>query len=293
MLLAACSGGSTTAPEPNDGLTIVATTSIIGGLVEDLVGDDATVTVLIGAGVDPHGYAASAAVARDLRQADLVVTNGLGLEASLADTLDAAIGDGANVLELGPLVDPRRLPEGVDPHFWLDPERVAEIMGPLGEAIATADIDGTVDWAARAAAAQDELADIDAEVSEILAVVQPEDRVLVTNHDAFGYFADRYGFEVIATLIPGTSTQADPSAGSFSQLAALIRDRDVPAIFTESSTSPRLAEALAEEVGRDVTVVTLFTESLGDAASGADGYRGLMTTNARAIADALTTGASR
>lgn len=284
-LLGGCA--STTGPAAT-GPKIVVTTSILGSLVEELAQGDADVSVLIGPGIDPHGYAPSAASARAIRGADLVVANGLGLEASLTDTLEAAEQDGANVLRLGELVDPRTFPgEDVpDPHFWLDPVRVRDVVGRLADALAATGA-SDVDWASRATAMEVDIDDLDREVSGILAVIPDEDRLLVTNHDAFGYFADRYDLEVIGTVIPGSSTQADTSAAGFADLAALIRSTGVRAIFTESSSSPRLSQALADEVGADVAVVTLYTESLGDSQTSADNYHDLMVTNARTIADAL------
>jgi zinc/manganese transport system substrate-binding protein len=112
-------------------------------------------------------------------------------------------------------------------------------------------------------------------------------RVLVTNHDALGYFADRYGFEVVGTVIPGISTQAAADAADFAALATTVRDRGVPAIFAETTSSTALADALAAEVGRDVAVVTLYTGSLGPPDSGADTYVGMLETDAHRIADAL------
>ena len=108
----------------------------------------------------------------------------------------------------------------------------------------------------------------------------------MTNHDVFGYFADRYGFEVLGAVIPGGSTLAEPSASDLADLAALMVARHVPAVFADASSPARLAEALAAE-GADVTVVELYTESLGPAGSAGDTYIGMMRTNAERIAAAL------
>jgi zinc/manganese transport system substrate-binding protein len=111
-------------------------------------------------------------------------------------------------------------------------------------------------------------------------------RTLVTNHEVFGYFADRYGFDVVGAVIPAGTTQAEPSAEQLAELADTIEERGVPAIFVETSSPTRLADALAEEVG-DVDVVELFSESLGDEGSGGETYAAMMRTNATRIADAL------
>jgi zinc/manganese transport system substrate-binding protein len=112
----------------------------------------------------------------------------------------------------------------------------------------------------------------------------------VTNHDVFAYFADRYGFEVIGAVIPSTSTQAEPSAGDLDALATTVRQAGVPAIFADTASPRRLADALAAEAGSDVTVVPLYSESLGPPGSDGATYAGMMRTNATRIADALGAG---
>jgi zinc/manganese transport system substrate-binding protein len=139
----------------------------------------------------------------------------------------------------------------------------------------------------RAAAYIAELRALDAEVEATLAVVPPERRKLVTNHDVFAYFADRYGFEVVGAVIPATTTQASASAADIDALAATIAAEGVPAIFADTSSPEDLADTLASEVGGEVAVVALYSESLGEAGSGADTYAGMMRTNAARIAEAL------
>ncbi len=138
----------------------------------------------------------------------------------------------------------------------------------------------------RAAAYVTELQELDGEVEATLAAVPAERRKLVTNHDVFGYFADRYGFEVVGAVIPATTTQAAPSAGEIDELAAIITAEGVPAIFADTSSPEGLADTLADEVG-DIEVVELFSESLGDEGSGADTYAGMVRTNATRITEAL------
>jgi len=133
----------------------------------------------------------------------------------------------------------------------------------------------------------DELERLDAEVEETLAAVPAERRKLVTNHDVFAYFADRYEFEVIGAIIPGGGTGSEPSAGELASLAATITEEGVPAIFADSSSPTKLADALADEVGSDVRVVELFTESLQPDDPDGDSYMDMVTTNARRIAEAL------
>jgi zinc/manganese transport system substrate-binding protein len=139
----------------------------------------------------------------------------------------------------------------------------------------------------QAAAYVDELTALDAEMEATLAAVPADRRKLVTNHEVLGYFAQRYGFEVIGAVIPTGTTQAAPSAGELDELAHTIEEAGVPAIFAETSSPTRLADSLADEVG-EVQVVELYTESLGPDGSAGDTYAGMMRSDAEQIADALS-----
>ena len=294
-----CAATARTTPAASDGRPqVVVTTSILGDLVARVAGTQAAVEVLMGPGQDPHAFAPSARQVQDLHAADLVVANGLGLEAAVDDVLEAVEADGVPVLHLAehldplaPAEDPDEHEEGHDhadgdPHVWFDPTRMAAGVGVIAEAL---DEVAAGDWTARADAVAADLRDLDEQVAEVLAVVPPACRRLVVNHDTLRYLAHRYGLEVVATVLPGTSTGAEPSARDFARTVALVRDAGVPAIFVETTTSRRLADALAHEVAGQVAVVELFTGSLGPPGSGADTYRGLLTTDAHRIADALTT----
>jgi zinc/manganese transport system substrate-binding protein len=172
-----------------------------------------------------------------------------------------------------------------DPHIWMDPLRVADAAELIAEELAN--LDSSVDWMANATAYADELRALDAEVVSMLAGVPEEGRKLITNHEAFGYFADRYGFEVVGTVIPGGSTLADPSSAELAGLVEVLIDEGVNVIFAETIDPSALAEAIAAEV-EGVAVVELFTGSLGASGSGAETYIDLIRTNATRIADALS-----
>lgn len=287
MLAGACGGE---ADGDSEGMTVVATTTVLGDVVANVVGDAATVEVLMPVGVDPHAFQPSAEQAASLTRADLVVANGLGLEEGLADVLEAAAGDGANVLEIGPLVDPLPFAAdadlgGLDPHVWLDPVRMANAARIIGAALT--EVDGSRDWESSAAAYAGKLLATDDTVASLLQVVPEQRRVIVTNHRAFGYFAERYGFRIVGTIIPGGSTMGEPSSAELAGLVRTIEVEGVPAIFTETTESSVLAEAVADELGRDVAVVELYTGSLGEPGSGADTLIGMLETNAQRIAEAL------
>jgi zinc/manganese transport system substrate-binding protein len=279
-VISGCDAGS-----GKDGtITVVATTSIWGDVAARVVGPDGEVVTLIPRGADAHDYQASPQQAASLREADLVVVNGLGLEEGLQEALSAAATDGANVLGIAPLLDPRPLGDGADPHVWFDPSRVAE----AAQLIATrlVEIDPEVDWAARADAYGVELDELDVEIETILGVVEPERRKLVTNHDSLGYFADRYGFQVVGVVIPGGSTLSQPSSAQLAELVSRIEEEAVPAIFAETSSPTDLAEAVAAETD-GVAVVELHTESLGAPDSTTGTLLGMLWANAERIADAL------
>lgn len=280
---------------------VVATTTILGDVVASIVGEDAVVEVLIPVGADPHDYQASAAQIAELNSASLVVANGLGLEEGLEDTLEAAESDGVPVLEVGPLLDPLPLQSpgshdqgdeeaagGFDPHVWLDPLRMAEAAGLIAGRLA--EIDAGTDWEGRAEAYAAELARVDEQIFEELSIIPEEERLLVSNHQSLGYFANRYGFEVVGVVIPGGSTLADPSSAQLAELVETMRREGVLAIFAETTEPGALAEAVAAELGDDVEVVRLFTESLGEPGSGAATLVGMLRTNAGLITDALAPG---
>jgi zinc/manganese transport system substrate-binding protein len=308
LAVAGCGGDGGAEPTGECGDTlVVATTTVLGDVVRQIVGDQGRVEVLMPVGADPHSFQASAAQAASLRQADLVVANGAGLEGGLQDVIAAAAADGVAVIEAASFVE--LLPfeahedegeahehEGedhehedgtVDPHLWTDPARMAEVAAGIGEALAAADPACAAVHRAAAAAYAEELLDLDAEIEASLAAVPPEQRKLLTNHHALGYFADRYGFEVIGAIIPGGATLAEPSPADLAELVDILRQAGVRAIFAETTQSADLAEALAAELGGQVAVVSLYTGSLGEAGSGADTYIGMQRSNAERIAAAL------
>ena len=288
VLLAVSACGSTPAGEGKP--LVVVSTTVLGDLVAAVAGDDAGVEVLMPIGVDPHDFQPSAQQIGRIAAADLVVLNGLGLEERLAAAIDGAVGSGVTILEVAPAVDP--LPwsaddsgGSLDPHVWLDPVRMADAAGLVASALAA--IDPAGDYLARGAAYAATLRDVDREIEQILADIPAAERLLVTNHAAFAYFAARYRFEVVGVVIPGGSTLAEPSSAQLAALVAVIRDRGVPAIFAETTQPTDLAAAIAAEAGTDVAVVQLFSESLGEPGTPAATLAGMLLENARRIAAAL------
>ncbi len=285
-----------------DGLpTVVVTTNILGDVVTELTGGAVDVITVMPVGADPHDFQASAQQVAQMVAADALIVNGEGFEEGLLEVIETAEADGVPVYAAISTVSPVEFGEGghdhddheghdhsgTDPHFFTDPARMAVAVDGIASFL-IANVDGLdADTVSAAAAAyHQELEALDDEVAELIASIPLANRVLVTNHEVFGYFADRYGFEVAGTVIPAGSTVDGSSAGALAELAALIEAEGVPAIFSDVSASDQLAQALAEEVG-DIAVVELFTESLGDADSEGSTYIDMIRTNAERIAGAL------
>jgi zinc/manganese transport system substrate-binding protein len=282
--LTGCSAGTEDRP------LVVVTTNVLGDVVQNVVGDEAEVMVLMRPNADPHSFEISAREAGRILDADLVVSNGLGLEEGLQQHLDTAAEAGVATLVAGDVIDTVDYSGGaVDPHFWTDPGRVADVARAVAAAVEET-VPG-VDPAAIAASADAYVADLDAleaEMETAFAVIPDDGRNLVTNHHVFGYLADRFGFTVVGAVIPGGSTLAAPSASDLRDLVDAISEAGVPTIFAESSQPDRLVQVLADEAGVDVAVTELFTESLSEPGAGADTYLTMMRTNTQRIATGLS-----
>lgn len=291
---ASCSDASEPAP-PDDRPLIVATTSILGDVVRGAFGGSVAVETLIPAALDPHSFRPSPQHAARLREASLVVANGLGLEGAFLDVLSSARDDGVSVLFVGDLIDSPRRGDAFgdtgagtsDPHFWLDPRLMAQVLEHLGDELARVAPDRAGTWRDAAASYGVSLLELDAEIRELLSPIPQASRKLITNHDALGYFADAYGFTIVGTVIPGGTTVAEPSASDLADLVEIIRREQISAIFADTTRPARLAEVVAQETGRPIEVVELYTGSLGEPGSGADTYPGYLITNATLIAQAL------
>jgi zinc/manganese transport system substrate-binding protein len=301
--------------------TIVVTTNILGDVVSEVVGESANVVTIMPVGADPHDFQASAQEVDVMVNADALIVNGEGFEEGLLDVIENATDEGVATFEAMSVVESLEFGasghdhgeeehgdeehgdeehgdettdeehdhdhSGVDPHFFTDPMRMAAAVDGIVAFLQT-EIDfadpAAVD--ASAAAYIAELDAVDAEVEGLVALIPEERRVLVTNHEVFGYLADRYGFEIVGVVIPGGSTTDSVSAGELAELAEVIEAEGVPAIFTDTSSSDQLVQTLAAEVG-DIAVVALFTESLGEAGSDGETYLDMVRSNGQRIADAL------
>ncbi|GLY29768.1 zinc ABC transporter substrate-binding protein AztC [Kineosporia sp. NBRC 101731] len=287
LSLAGCtqSGGS-------DGPQVVVTTNILGNVVEEVLGDQARVTTLMQPNADPHSFEISARQAALMDDADLVVSNGLGLEEGLQQHLDRAAKTGAPMLVAGDVINVVPYASGdaagtPDPHFWTDPAAMLDVVDALETSTATIDGIDTERLAAQADAYRQELTQLDTEMTTVFAAIPGSRRSLVTNHHVFGYLAKRFGFRVIGAVIPGGTTLAAPSAADLRDLSTAIDQAGVPTIFAESSQPDRLVQVLAGEADIDVDVAELFTESLTAPGEGAGTYLEMMRANTERIATGL------
>ena len=317
LTLSACSTDGTDGADntgnnagPGD-ISLVVTTTPLGSVTSQIAAcAGGASTTLMPAGADPHDFSASSSQVADMVKADLVIANGLGLEGGLDASLDQVEEDGTEVFHVAEKIDP--LPFGeeepghegetaeehaahadedehghgdLDPHFWLDAARMADAAGQIGDKVA--EQTGDASWSECGAEVAGELTALDAELREALAVVPGDRRALITDHDSFGYFNDAYGFRSVGVVVPGGSTEAQPSSQDLARLAGVIEEEGVPAIFSNSAVNPGLVDALAAEVGEEVKVVPLHVGSVGPEGSPAADYQGMMRENARLIVDAL------
>lgn len=301
-LAAACSTGD---DNSDDGarLSVVATTQQIAAIAREVGGDRIDLRGIVPAGADSHEFEPVASDLRAIEGADVILRHGVGLDDWLDDTLSAADGAAVTTVTDGIVLEPPALAhddegaagegpdehadeEGLDPHVWHDPERAILMTQNVVRALAAADTANAGDYEAAGAAYEQTLRETKAEVQAIIDEIPPDQRKMVTNHDAFGYFARAFGLEIVGAVIPSTSTEAEASAQQTAELLELIERENVRAIFAESSVNASLAESLANDAGIAI-VDDLYGDSLGEEGSGADTVHGMLLANARTIADAL------
>jgi zinc/manganese transport system substrate-binding protein len=294
LFVAACgtsdasSAGSGSGSRPR----IVVTYSVLGSVVQDVVGNEADVKVLMPNGANPHEWSPSAKDVESMLNADLVIDNGLGLEGNLQDPLKEAKSNGVRIFTVADHVmvrkvragegadasDPDQAPGADDPHLWMDPLTMKQWIGPLVSALQQMGIDA----ATSGATVQSDLDALNAEVESIVGSIPADRRKLVTGHESMGYFAERYHFQLIGAIIPSITSQAEPSAGELAKLTEKIRNAGVPAVFAEIGTPRATVEAIAGDTG--TKVVELSTHNLP-----ADGtYRSFMINIATTVANALS-----
>jgi manganese/zinc/iron transport system substrate-binding protein len=279
-------------------LRVVATTAMVADIVERLGGDRIAVETLLGPGTDPHLYKPTPSDMRALQGADLIVYSGLKLEGKMTDTLEN-LAKSKPVLNYTDAMARERLPAAsadnaehgkqFDPHAWFDVSLWASGIDAARDALAKADPANAEKFAANANEYKIILADLDTWVREQIATIPQERRVLVTAHDAFGYFGRAYGIEVQG--IQGLSTESEASLSDINRLVDELTKRKVPAVFVETSISPKNIEALvqgAKARGHDVRIGgSLFSDAMGEAGTAQGTYVGMVRHNVTQIVEAL------
>jgi len=263
-------------------LSVVATTTQLGDIVRDIAGPDVDVHQILKPNSDPHDYEPRPDDVRATAGADLVVTSGKGLDHWVGDVIEQS-GSDATVLDAGAAVPE---PRGDDPHWWHDPRNVEAAARTIASALAGKGVAGAQ---ARGQAYADKVAALDRRITGCIDAIPAGERKLVTDHDAFGYFARRYGLRVVGAVIPSQTTQAQPSAGDIAALVRTIRRERVRAVFPESSVNAKLAEAVARQTGAR-SDLELYGDTLGPAGSSGATYLTMEAANADAIVRGLTGG---
>ena len=317
LSLAACggAGGEDSGPESagssstagsgaaggEDSPVAVATTTQLGAVLDRVAAcAGARTATVMGPGDDPHDFSASSAQVKDMASSGLVFSNGLGLEGGMESALANVEADGATVVEVAPRLDP--LPFGghdhaeeatgheghdhgsEDPHVWMDVARMAKAAELMGVELADARDDRR--FAECGTTVRGELEETDRQVREILAEVPEDRRTLVADHDAYGYFGDAYDFTVSGVVVPGGSTDGEPSSQQLAELATSLRDGGADAIITSVGARNGLVDTVAEEAG-DLPVIELYEGGVGAKGTPEADYAEAMLFNARTLADAL------
>lgn len=293
MLLVGCASDTSASDAEAGKVNAVATIGMVGDIVENVGGDHVQVTVLMGPGVDPHLYAATEGDVGRLVEADIIFYNGLNLEARMADVLEE-IGESRLTVAIGGSIAEDRLLvhagyNAPDPHIWMDVELWMAATESVRDALIAFDPANEASYTENTEAYLAELRELEAYVAQRIASIPEQQRVLITAHDAFQYFGVAYGIEVFAPQ--GITTEAEAGVDDIRRIIELAVERDIPAIFVESSVPPDVVEAIIEgaaarnhnlEIGG-----SLYSDAMGQAGTEDGTYIGMIRHNVDTIADAL------
>jgi ABC-type Zn uptake system ZnuABC Zn-binding protein ZnuA len=272
-------------------LKVVATTTQVEDFVSQVAGDRVTVLPILAGDDDPHDYQPTADDARKFAQADLVFTNGVGLESWL-DPLLTDVPAGTPIVKLGDESGIQLLQglgaeeQSGDPHVWQDPTNVEKMVARIRDALSAADPDGAPTYQANAETYTAQLDQLDRWIAQQIGSIPADQRKLVTNHDAFMYYVNRYGLTFVGSVIRSLSTDAEPSAADVQQLVRDIADQHVQAIYTETSVNPQLEQQIAQLAGVKV-YSNLYGDALGQPGTPGATYIGAMRFNTQQIVDGL------
>lgn len=293
-MVAAALSAQTAIAIAQDKVDVVATTGMIADAAREVGGELVTVEGLMGPGVDPHAYRQTRSDITAMANADLVLWHGLYLEAQLQDFMNQLAG-GQNVVAVAEAL-PRNLLIGhddyddkYDPHVWMNPNLWSRVVLAVRDALIETDPDNAEVYRANADAHLDELRDLARYTAQVLSSVPVEERVLLTSHDAFNYFGSAYGFEVVG--IQGISTESEAGLRRIRDLVDMLVERDIGAVFVETSVSDRNIRALIEGAaaqGHEVVIGgELYSDAMGEPGTYEGTYLGMIDHNTTTISKAL------
>jgi ABC-type Zn uptake system ZnuABC Zn-binding protein ZnuA len=293
LFFSACGAGAPSGKGNSGPLKILAVESFLADIAQNVAGKRVKVETLIPIGVDPHAYQPTPQDVGKIAESQALIVNGAHFEEWLDKTLQNAGGKStvieasAGLVSRKPTANEALDPDHVgDPHFWLDPTKVIVYVKNIRDGLVAADPEGKKDYTQNADNYIKELEDLDAWIKAKVDTIPPQKRLLVTNHESFGYFADRYGFAIAGTVIPSTSSEASPSAQQMAALIDHIRQTGVKAIFLETGANSKLANQVAQETGAKV-ITDLYTHSITGSNGEAPSYIEMMKHNVKLIVEAL------
>jgi ABC-type Zn uptake system ZnuABC Zn-binding protein ZnuA len=282
-----------TPPASASSLRVLATTTFLADMAQNVAGTRAHVDALMPVGVDPHSFEATPADVRRVADSTVLIENGAGFEEFLSKLLQNAGGKRQIITASKGLTsrqpragEPSDADNPIDPHFWLDPNNAIVYVENLRDGLSQADPDGKAIYAANAATYIAQLKELDAWIRAQVQTIPVEHRLLVTNHESLGYFADRYGFKIVGAIIPSISTSASPSAEQLAKLIDQMKQTGARAVFIESGNNPQLANQIARDAGINI-VTQLYTHSTSDAQGPAPTYIDMLKYDVNAIVKAL------
>ncbi len=292
LALSGCTSASVSINTPQ-AFKVLVVESFLADIVQHVAGQRIQVETLIPLGMDPHTYQPTPQDVARIAESQMLIVNGAHFEEWLAKSLENAgmhgpvIEASSGLISRKPGADEVIDPGHVgDPHFWLDPNNVIKYVENIRDGLVAADPGGKSEYSSNAAAYIVQLQELDVWIQSKVAQIPSENRLLVTNHESFGYFADRYGFSIAGTVIPSTSSEASPSARQMAELIDRIRQTGAKAIFLESGANSQLADQIAQESGAKV-VTDLYTHSVTAANGAAPGYIEMIKHNVDLIVAAL------
>lgn len=293
LILTSCSN---TPSSQTSTLKVIAIESYLADIAQNIAGTHFHIDTLIPIGLDPHSFELTPQDAVKLSESQMVIINGGGFETWL-QTFIQNTTDSLHIVDASAGLISRKSKSGetsldssaagdTDPHFWLNPVNVIRYVNTIRDALAEMDPTNGSDYRYKAQTYIDQLTELDQWILDAVAQIPTENKILVTNHESLGYFADRYGFQIAGAVIPSTSSDAMPTAKQLADLVSIIRTKGIKAIFLETGSNPDLAEQVARETG--ITIVnTIYTHSLTQQDGPAPTYIDMMKFDVMTIVQVL------